>query len=186
MALFQFGRTLDCTCGTRVGLEPRIEHASGQLRFSADAMLGRLARWLRVMGYDTRFDAGIADADLVRSALEERRVILTRDRGIPDRWRVPRLLLLEAEAPRDQLRELARHFPLEWRGRIFTRCTRCNDPVERVSPADLVGRVPESVLQTHERFRRCPSCGRIYWDGSHAARMRRALEQMLGRSPNAP
>jgi uncharacterized protein with PIN domain len=179
VALFQFGRTIHCTCGARVGLEPRVERAPVELRFMVDAMLGRLARWLRVMGYDARFEAGIADADLVRIAIREDRVLLTRDRALVDEWRVPRLVLLASESAREQLREVAGHYPLDWRGRVFSRCTRCNDRVERAPPEEVAGRVPPSVLSRYERFYRCPACARIYWDGSHAARMRRALEDAL-------
>src|SRR5262245_58046319 len=91
VALFQFGRTLHCTCGERVALEPRLRTAppsSAESRFFADAMLGRLARWLRMAGYDTRYDPRVSDAELVRSAVEEGRTILTRDRALARDWSV--------------------------------------------------------------------------------------------------
>jgi uncharacterized protein with PIN domain len=181
VALFQFGRTIDCTCGRRVGLEPRVRNAPAgyEIRFIADAMLGRLARWLRMLGCDTAFDASITDPELARRGIEEERTILTRDRRFREEWRVPRLLVLETEAPLEQLREVARAFDLDSRSRLFTRCNRCNAPLASVGRAEVAGRIPERVLRERERFALCPSCGRVYWEGSHTVRMRRLLRQAL-------
>lgn len=186
MALFQFGRTLQCACGARVALAPRVRRVSGRAepRFSADAMLGRLARWLRAMGYDTRYDAHVEDGELVRRALLEGRVVLTRDRRLPDEWTVPSALVLETGAPLEQLREVVSHFDLDWRRGTFTRCTRCNVPVEPLTRDAARGRVPPGVFARTERFARCPGCDRVYWDGSHTDRMRRVLERAL--SPRDP
>jgi len=108
VALFQFGRTIDCTCGSRVGLEPRVRRlpSGGEIRFIADAMLGRLARWLRTLGCDTAFDDEISDAELARRGIEEERAILTRDRRFREQWRVPSVLVLESQAPLEQLVEV--------------------------------------------------------------------------------
>jgi uncharacterized protein with PIN domain len=180
VALFAFGRTLDCTCGARVGLEPRVRAgAAPELRFMADAMLGRLARWLRTLGYDTRFDASIEDAELARRAILEERTVLTRDRSFPHEWRVPRVLVLEATRPLEQLREVARAERLDQR-RLFTRCSMCNSRLEPSTRDGVARRVPERVLASCEQFRACPRCGRVYWEGSHTARMRRALDTVLG------
>ena len=110
VTLFQFGRTIHCTCGSRVGLEPRIRPAScgHELRFMADAMLGRLARWLRILGCNVALEPEIPDAELVRRALEEERVILTRDQALPEEWRLPRVLIVESEAPLIQLQQVVR------------------------------------------------------------------------------
>ncbi len=184
VALFQFGRTIHCTCGSRVGLEPRVREvaAGAEVRFMVDAMLGRLARWLRLMGCDAAFEAEIADADLVRRAIGENRVILTRDRRLLEEWSIPHALVLESESLRDQLAEVARDFDLDWRARLFTRCSRCNTLLEEATPPEVADRVPPRVLRQQSRFRRCPDCGRIYWGGSHIERMRRVLEQALGAS----
>jgi uncharacterized protein with PIN domain len=185
VALFPFGRTIHCTCGSRVGLEPRVRSASGgEVRFAVDAMLGRLARWLRIMGCDAAYEAGIEDANLVRCALEENRVILTRDRALPAEWRVPRVLVLSAEAPLDQLREVVRTFELDWRARLFTRCNRCNAELLPADRADVEGRVPDRVLREQSAFLRCPRCERVYWSGSHTDRMRRVLDGALGAAPS--
>jgi uncharacterized protein with PIN domain len=153
--------------------------AGGAIRFIADAMLGRLGRWLRTLGYDTAFDAEIADADLARRGIEEGRVILTRDRRFAEQWRVPRVLVLESQAPLDQLREVAHAFDLDAESRLFTRCSRCNATLDAAPPQEVADRIPERVLRERSRFARCPSCGRVYWEGSHTARMRRLVRRAL-------
>lgn len=185
VTLFQFGRTIWCTCGERVALAPRLQSARGpsELRFFADSMLGRLARWLRIAGYDTRYEPRVEDADLVRIAIEEGRVILTRDRALPQEWSVQDVLLLDAEDALQQLREVAAHFDLDWRALAFSRCSRCNALIEPVEPYETADRVPKGVLTQRPALARCPSCGRVYWEGSHTERMRRVLSRALGPGP---
>ncbi len=196
--LFAFGRTRHCTCGARVGAAPLAgTPALGEdPRFFADAMLGRLARWLRILGYDTRYEAHVEDAVLVQRALEEERVILTRDRANaafrqriepcfffqphPEEFRVASLFLVEAERPEEQLRELVTRFELDTEGRLFTRCSRCNSALEPATRDQIAERVPARILGDHQRFKRCPGCGRVYWEGSHVERIRHAIRRALG------
>lgn len=182
VALFQFGRTLHCACGARVGLEPRVEppRPPGEPRFAADAMLGRLARWLRVIGADTTYEPHIEDATLARMAFDEDRIVLTRDRALPEEWRLPRVLLLDSEAPLEQLRQVAETYGLEWRGHLFRRCSLCNAPLRRIAAVTARGRVPERVAHELSRFAECRRCRKVYWEGSHTRRMRRVLERALG------
>jgi uncharacterized protein with PIN domain len=142
-------------------------------------MLGRLARWLRILGFDTTWVAHIADGDLVRRAVEEKRVILTRDRALPGEWRVSGVAVVAAENPLAQLREVAVRFDLARRVHLFTRCSRCNTPLEPVSKAEARGSVPPRVWRAESRFRRCPGCARFYWSGSHTDRMRRVIDGVL-------
>jgi hypothetical protein len=181
-ALFAFGRTISCSCGRRVGAEPRADEpcGGGPPRFALDAMLGRLARWLRVLGLDATWTADVADAALVRHALDEGRWLLTRDRALSEEWRVPRIHLVESEQPLEQLREISDAFALREGVRLFARCTRCNAPIEALPRALAEPHVPPRVLARNERFWRCPCCERIYWEGSHVDRMRRTLERVLG------
>lgn len=159
VTLFQLGRTIHCTCGRRVGLEHRLtvtddaagppEVAEGSdvagLRFIADAMLGRLARWLRTLGHDTAHDDTIADENLVRRAFDEKRHILTRDRKLFEEWRIDGLLI-ESDGTLDQLREVVDSFDLPRPARLFTRCRECNEPLEPVELSNAEGRVPGRVL----------------------------------------
>lgn len=182
VTLFAFGRTISCTCGTRVGLEPRVEpeRTPAEPRFVADAMLGRLARWLRVIGADTLYDPEIEDAELARIAIAEGRIALTRDRALTEEWRIPRVLLLRSDAPLEQLAEVAERFGLDWRGRLFRRCSLCNCALARVSKDEAAQGVPERVLREGLAFARCPGCRRFYWEGSHTRRMRGILARTLG------
>jgi uncharacterized protein with PIN domain len=185
--LFQYGRTLHCACGSVVAAptQPRDEALQRPPRFMADAMLGRLARWLRILGFDTAYEAHIDDGDLVRRAVRQRRVILTRDRRLPDEWRVSGILLLEAETPLAQLRELEAAHAISRDARLFTRCSRCNTGLHAAARDDVRGDIPSRVLAGHERFLRCPQCRRVYWNGSHVDRFRRAVSRALPAMPAA-
>jgi hypothetical protein len=181
VTLFEFGRTLWCTCGNRVGVEARVRPlgAGAEARFIADAMLGKLAHWLRLLGFDCAYERDIADAELVRRGIEQSRVVLTRDRALPDEWRAPGICVLRAERTFEQLEEVVRRFDLARAVRPFTRCSACNERLAEARAAELSGRAPAGILATHERFRECPGCQRVYWNGSHTRRIRRVVERLL-------
>ena len=189
VSLFQFGRTIHCTCGERVGLEQRLDlsPSGAEPRFVVDAMLGRLARWLRTLGWDTAHDDFISDADLVRRALEENRILVTRDRKLTEEWRIDGVLVLESDETREQLAEVVEALELERPDRLFTRCRNCNEPLEPVSRREITehpqleDRVPPRILEVHERFSLCPDCHRVYWEGSHTDRMRREVARVFER-----
>lgn len=182
VTLFSFGRTIRCTCGARVGREKLERRLDGrpELRFLCDAMLGRLARWLRALGYDAAYDSEIEDADLVRRAVEEERVILTRDRDLVEAWRIEGCLALESDDPLENLAAVDRELGLGWPRPLFRRCLACNVAFEPAPPEEVEAHVPERVRRRETEFRRCPGCERIYWEGSHTRRMRRRLEGVLG------
>jgi uncharacterized protein with PIN domain len=150
--------------------------------FAVDAMLGRLAKALRILGYDAHYDSRIDDSDLRLLALREGRIILTRDREIAESKLTQRVLLIESDRPEEQLRQVVRELSLETEGALFTRCLVCNVPVQDVSRGEVEARVPPYVLSTQERFARCPRCGRIYWAATHVDAARRWLDRALGRS----
>lgn len=200
VTLFQFGRTITCACGARVGreVEERVLSPRAEPRFHCDAMLGRLARWLRALGFDTAYDADIADADLVRRAWEEGRWILTCDRRLQEEWRVGGCLVLHEQEPLTRLAEVLSHFGISEPRCTFTRCLECNEALETIDAetasdratetraADRAARtrVPDRVLRAHDMFSYCPGCGRVYWEGSHTRRMRRRLKEFLERAGN--
>jgi uncharacterized protein with PIN domain len=181
VTLFQFGRTIHCTCGARVGLEARVGPpvTSSEPRFFADAMLGNLARWLRILGFDTAYHPSIPDAELVRRSLAEGRHILTRDRALEAEWRVSHCTVLAKEDVEAQVGEVLQRFGLRDKIRLFTRCTLCNAPLAPLSREEARDRVPARVQETHESFAACPECRRVYWEGSHTQRIRRRLKKIL-------
>jgi hypothetical protein len=153
---------------------------AGPPRFLADAMLERLARWLRALGHDTASAGAASDAELGRRAAAEGRWLLTRDRRLAREAPDGRGVLLRAGAPLDQLREVAASFALA-PGTLFSRCLVCNAPLRPATEAEVVGAAPE-LCGRHRPpdAHACPECGRVYWEGSHTRRMRAALARTLG------
>lgn len=149
-------------------------------RLIADAMLGALARWLRVLGVDTAYDPSLDDPELAERAVAEDRLLLTRDRRLVERRALAgRHLLIASEVVDEQVRQVLAALALEpTADDLFTRCLRCNAPLEPIDAASARRHVPPFVARTQERFRRCPACRRLYWRGTHARRMRRRLERM--------
>lgn len=150
-------------------------------RFVADAMLGRLARWLRLLGCDTAYDPQLDDRALAGLAAREGRVVLTRDRGLLARRIVRRGLLVDSDELGAQLRQVLHAFDVPVaRARLFTICVACNAPLVEAARDDVTGRVPPYVLRTHERFRACGVCGRVYWGGTHVDLALKDLERLAG------
>jgi len=148
-------------------------------RIFCDAMLGRLARWLRALGVDAAYEPHIADDELVAIARAEGRLVLTRDRRLAEEQSAEDVLVLVADEPVVQLREVFARLGLAVPERLFTRCTVCNVEVEALSAEEAASRVPANVLARHAEFTRCPACGRVYWEGGHARRMRQHLMDAL-------
>lgn len=161
--------------GSRVRPRPLREP-----RFLLDVHLGRLAKLLRMLGFDSAYGGAAAeDRGLARSRLE-RRILLTRDRGLLKRAVVSHGYCVRSSAPTRQLTEVLRRFDLWDRVRPLTLCLRCNAPLEAVPRQEAVGRVPPHVLDSYAGFSRCPQCRRLYWPGSHWENMRRFLERLAG------
>ena len=152
-------------------------------RFIADAMLGRLVRWMRLLGYDVLYDPGLKDREIARIAVRERRVVLTRDRELLAS-RAIRLdrpgIMVDADRVRDQLAIVFGALGLQPRaGLLFSRCSKCNGSLADVTPQTVRGRVPPFVLKTSTRFSVCEGCGQVYWDGTHRELVRRQLAALV-------
>jgi uncharacterized protein with PIN domain len=141
----------------------------------ADCMLGRLARWLRLLGYDTAYSNDATDHELARRARAEGRLLLTRDRDLAVR-RGLRTLLIQSQDLEDQIQEV-REALGELPEHPLSRCSMCNTVLEAVAAQDVVDRVPIYVFQAHPEFRQCPGCGRVYWSGSHVETMGEQLKE---------
>jgi hypothetical protein len=147
-------------------------------RFLADCNVGRLARWLRALGYDTAYHTNVDDAELVRQAAAEDRVLLTRDRDLTKRRVVStglvRAILIRDDEVTKQLRQVFAELGLGLQ-EALTRCIECNAELEPRTAALVAQRVPPYVRQTQASYSECPSCGRVYWAGTHWRRMREVL-----------
>lgn len=150
-------------------------------RFMCDVMLARLARYLRAASYDTALAADAApDRDIIRQTAEEGRWLLTMDRKIQDHKAARGRLVVLAHAELDaQARELQDHFVMDWAGHAFFRCILDNTLLEVLKEVDI-GRVPDDVRLSGQPLMRCPSCGRVYWHGSHYRRMMGRLLRWQG------
>ncbi len=148
-------------------------------RFIADAMLGGLARWLRVLGLDVAYEPGLDDAALVRRALAEERCILTRDSRLVRRRLARDHLLVTSERVEEQVREVLGSFGIAPSAAGFlSRCLRCNSPLVPMPAERALAHVPPHVARTQRRFAECPQCGRVYWAATHVRRMRERLRAM--------
>ena len=159
------------------GSDPDFPFAD--LRFVADAHLGGLARFLRMLGFDTLHRNAFDDEEIRRLADAEGRIVLTRDRELLKCREIARGAYVRALKPEAQLREVAARYGLAALARPFTLCLRCNLPLKTVDRAAVADRVPPTVYGLHERFVRCPGCDGVFWPGSHYERMLSALRSSL-------
>jgi hypothetical protein len=155
-------------------------------RFVADAHLGGLARYLRLLGFDTRFENDPGDDALAEISATEHRILLSRDLGLLARRRVTHGLWVPETRPREQLAWLVDRLDLYRLFRPFTRCMPCNGALEAVTREQVRDLVPARVLAAFERFWRCRGCGRIYWRGSHYERLVAFVERLAGRGRATP
>ncbi|MBI5887713.1 MAG: divalent cation tolerance protein CutA [Deltaproteobacteria bacterium] len=148
-------------------------------KFYADAMLGKLARWLRTLGYDAAYSRRISDRELVEEAVRQGRVILTRDTLlVKRRAAVGRSFFVESGDINEQLRQVDKRFELD-ASRALTRCLRCNTVLRKIERDLIRGGVPAYVYETQKEFSKCPSCGRIYWAGTHREGMIKTLSDIF-------
>jgi len=146
--------------------------------FIADCHLGKLAKYLRFMGFDTLYFPQIDDNDLIKLANRDERVILTRDRELSERKKADCLLLQSIEMEK-QLQEVIRVFGLQTYHPDASRCIVCNKPLRTVAKEDVIDRLPVKVIKYFSHFEICVECGRIYWHGDHYKRMRASLKKIL-------
>ena len=155
-------------------------------RFVLDGHLGRLAAYLRLLGFDTLYTNRADDVDLARLAGADGRILLTRDRGLLKRRAVVHGYFVRDDDPRRQLAEVARRYGLAASAQPFTRCTRCNGPIEEVEREQVAHLLQERTLRYYKVFGRCGSCGTVYWEGSHVERMRVVIRAALGPPSTEP
>jgi uncharacterized protein with PIN domain len=175
IAAYPVFESLDVTPLLRVRPEPLR-----RIRFVLDTHLGRLAAYLRLLGFDTLYANDANDEELAHVAAAEARILLTRDRGLLKRRQVTRGYCLRSTNPREQLREVVQRFDLAAAAHPFTRCLACNGQLRPVPAAEVRHLLPENARQAYDEFGRCAACGRVYWQGAHYERLRDLVEEMLG------
>lgn len=166
VAVYPMFERVDITPLTRLRPEPLREP-----RFVLDVHLGKLARYLRLLGFDTIYDRDYVDATIAAISIEERRLILTRDKGLLKRKEVTRGYWLRNIQPRLQIAEVVEVFDLRRVVRVFSRCMVCNHTLETANEAHVRDALPAGLRGQFERVSRCPGCRRLYWPGSHYDRL---------------
>ena len=149
------------------------------MKFIADAMLGRLARWLRILGYDVSYESSISDNDLIARAIREHRIILTMDRKLTERESARDSMLIKSPSYKEQLKQVVTHYNIDYKTEIFTRCLVCNNLLETIEKEKIKDRIPSYVYSTQDEFDICRQCGRIYWSGTHRTKMLKMLDEIL-------
>jgi len=148
--------------------------SDNEVRFAADRMLGRLAKWLRILGYDVIYGRHLSGHGLVRAARADGRLILTRDRSLA-RKQPPPFVFIESNNYVEQLRQVLRACDLRPGAGYFTRCLLCNSQLQSRSKDSVENLVPAYVFATQERFSWCGRCQKLYWPATHLQKMLDAL-----------
>jgi uncharacterized protein with PIN domain len=155
-----------------------------EIRFITDNNVGKLARWLRLIGYDTVLLKQKDDAQMIKIALGENRVILTKDAEFMKRRVVKdgtlKTVHIEQDDPDVQVQELVRTLRLDYDFKPFSRCLECNRALAARDKEAVRGLIPARVLETQTQFTQCPACRRIYWPGTHWQAMGRKLKDLRG------
>ena len=154
---------------------PRLEPAP---RFLADRMLGKLARWLRILGYDTAYLPQLPPEGILREGRRQQRMILTRNTCLLRRKDPPPLVFVQSDHFREQLKQVVETCGLDPQHHLLTRCIECNRVLEEVTKDQVRDQVPAYVWQTQDIFRRCPRCNRIYWGATHRDQVLNELQQI--------
>ncbi|HRY15752.1 MAG TPA: Mut7-C RNAse domain-containing protein [Candidatus Competibacteraceae bacterium] len=151
-------------------------------RFVLDVHLGKLARYLRLLGFDTLYRNDYEDAELAHLASEERRILLTRDRDLLKRAVVTRGYYVRAVDPRRQIEEIIERFDLQQAIQPFQRCVRCNGRLSATTKQQVWERLPPETRRSVDEFWACEACGQVYWEGSHMPHIRRFIQDLTSKS----
>lgn len=147
-------------------------------RFIVDVNLGKLAQKLRLLGFDTLFRNDFEDDEIIEISLKEKRIILTRDKGILKQNVVTHGYFIRIDNPKKQLTEVIERFQLQNSFRPFSRCSNCNGELQEVPKSDLTAILPDDTLNYYHEFWKCSGCGKIYWEGSHFEKILKWIERL--------
>jgi hypothetical protein len=148
-------------------------------RLVVDANAGRLARYLRLLGFDVIYRNDFTDREVAQIAQQENRIVLTRDRALLQHKIITHGYFVRADKPREQVREILTRLQLHSALRPFTRCLRCNGELENVNKEAVLDQLEPKTRKYYQRFRRCKDCGQAYWKGSHFNRMEKLCDYLV-------
>ena len=152
------------------------------MKFLADRMLGKLSRYLLMLGIDTAYFTQPDRNQLIDLASKQGRVILSRDTSLLNVQDLPEHLFITDDLAKTQLRQVVDHFEIKIdKERFFTRCLQCNRKLIKKTPEEIQPFVPPYILTIHQEFSFCPQCERVYWKGTHQKRMEETVRDLLGR-----
>lgn len=150
------------------------------MKLAGDCTVGGLVKWLRVLGYDTRYYPGPADDTCFELCRRQGRILLSRNTKLARKGMRPPVIILRENDPKDQLRQVVKSLGLKpEQGCFLSRCIRCNGRLRRVDRNTVHGLVPDYVWATQRRFSCCERCGRVYWPGTHVTRFRRTVDGLF-------
>jgi len=148
-------------------------------RFVLDTHLGRLATYLRLLGFDSLYRNDYRDEELAHISADEKRILLTRDRGLLKRSLVTHGYCVRSSDPRRQIKEVVERFDLVEQAVPFKRCLRCNGLLAAVDKEEIAGRLPPNTRLYYQEFYGCTNCSQLYWQGSHYAALQRLIQEVL-------
>lgn len=146
-------------------------------------MLGKLAKWLKILGFDALFFSKIEDDDLITLAREQDRILLTKDTGLISKAKGIETLFLESEEWQNQVQQVMEHFHLREKVAPHTRCIDCNVELKNLPKKNAKNLVSTFVFEKADSFALCPSCGRVFWRGTHFKDMERKIQEILNKEP---
>ncbi len=151
-----------------------------KIKFLADKMLGKLSKWLRILGYDTTYPITDEDLNLILTARQENRILLTRDTNLIKRRNICDFLFIKGDQWEEQLLEVIRGLKIKinFHSKIFSRCSLCNTPTIKIDKRKVEGYVPPYVFLTQNEFVYCPYCKKYYWKGTHWKRMTQKIQNL--------
>jgi uncharacterized protein with PIN domain len=162
-------------------IEGMKEKKEEEIKFLADKMLGKLAKWLRILGYDTAYPSFDDDLSLILTARQEGRILLTRDTNLIKRRNICDFLFVKGDHWEEQLVGIIKELKLEidLNSKIFSRCSLCNTPTKDIDKKEVKNYVPPYVFSTQDKFVYCPSCKKYYWRGTHWQRMTQRIQKLF-------
>lgn len=153
------------------------------MRFIVDCMLGKLAKWLKILGFDALFFSKIEDDELLTIARKESRILLTKDTGLIQQAKDVETLFLESEEWQDQVQQVLEHFNLREKVNPHTRCIDCNVVLKNLPKKNAKNLVSAFVFDKADSFALCPNCSRVFWRGTHFKDMEAKIQKILNLKP---